>query len=76
MMDGFHAGEHAWAIYREIPGRPYIAKYLRISKAVRDGDRVYYEFEGVDGKFPRSRTCATIDEAQRTRDRLNKNLLG
>lgn len=41
---GFHAGDYAFAVFRPSPKSEYVYRYLKIQSAVRDGDKVKYNF--------------------------------
>ena len=69
--EGFHAGEWAWAIFQEIPGKQYQCCHLRIDVATRDGDKVSYQFKGLDKAIAANRVFRQAELAEQTCEKLN-----
>lgn len=68
---GFHAGDHAWAVFQEAPGQPYRSRLLKISLASRCGDKIAYQLP-LCGILSENRVFFAQEEAERAVQRLNK----
>lgn len=70
---GFHAGDHAFIIFRPRQDAPYELRHTKITTAVRNGNAVTYTFQYDGGTVtvPDSRVFKSQDEAEKTLSRLN-----
>lgn len=62
---GFHAGDLAWVGKMAQPRGWYAPFLVRLSSAVRDGDKVFYRYmaDGQEMKVPASRVFASQEAA-------------
>ena len=70
---GFHAGDYALAVFQPSPKSKYVYRYLQIQSAVRDGDKVRYNFliDGMTMELPPARVFDDPERAETCVLRLN-----